>query len=557
MKFQWWYFIVGAVLAGLFFRVIYLNSLPLSVYWDEVSLGYDAYAISQTGRDHHDNEWPFPAFFSYGDYKPAGYFYLLVPFVKVLGLEAWVVRLPSALAGTSMIIAISWLSYYFLKTSSLDNLEHDQARLAAQLAAWITALSPWAIQFSRGGWEVNVATALVTWGIVCWLSVSKSKSWMMKVVAIALLAAAAYTYHAARVVSPILLGVLFINDFPIHKKKLWGEWFLQSMIWFISLAFLLIPLLIQLKEPAVQKRFAETSLLADGKAVLLSNEWKELAHNSWWAKAIYHRWVVSSWLVMENASLHFSPQFLFLSGDSNLRHGTTATGIFYLTDVVWIICGFLGLSKLRKKRALVLCAWIMAGVLPPAITTAAPHALRFLLAMPAMICLLTIGVLQLFTVFQHKYRTVLIGVFVLLLLANFTYFWRYYTKIYAVQSAQNWQYGYQQLVPVIARYRKEYPEQNIYFTREQGRPAMYYWFYTKTDPRVVQAVKNAPQDQGEFLEFDHIFFINSVNEAKDGLVVSSVKGYEQLHKENAIITDVQTVNDALQKPLWKVYQLQR
>ena len=88
-----WIVILAAVL-----RLSFLGSVPLSLNWDEVSMGYTAYSLGLTGRD----EWgePLPIFFrSYGEWKSAVYIYLLVPLIKIFGMSAWVVRLPSALMG--------------------------------------------------------------------------------------------------------------------------------------------------------------------------------------------------------------------------------------------------------------------------------------------------------------------------------------------------------------------------------------------------------------------------------------------------------------------------
>ena len=46
------FFIIIAVLAFVL-RFYKLGYVPLSLSWDEVSLGYNAYSILTTGRDEH------------------------------------------------------------------------------------------------------------------------------------------------------------------------------------------------------------------------------------------------------------------------------------------------------------------------------------------------------------------------------------------------------------------------------------------------------------------------------------------------------------------------
>ncbi|MEK7504094.1 MAG: glycosyltransferase family 39 protein, partial [Patescibacteria group bacterium] len=97
---------------------------------DEAALGYNAYSLLTTGRDEHGHAWPINLE-SFGDFKPAGYAYMLIPFVKVLGLTELAVRLPSALFGILGVLGI------YLLTKELFN------RQTGQLAALMLAISPW------------------------------------------------------------------------------------------------------------------------------------------------------------------------------------------------------------------------------------------------------------------------------------------------------------------------------------------------------------------------------------------------------------------------------
>ncbi|KKU78425.1 MAG: Glycosyl transferase family 39, partial [Candidatus Amesbacteria bacterium GW2011_GWA2_47_70] len=76
-------------------RLYKLSSYPAGLNADEAALGYNAYSLMLTGRDEHGHPWPVNLE-SFGDFKPAGYAYLLIPFIKVFGLTELAVRLPSA-----------------------------------------------------------------------------------------------------------------------------------------------------------------------------------------------------------------------------------------------------------------------------------------------------------------------------------------------------------------------------------------------------------------------------------------------------------------------------
>src|SRR3989344_6701054 len=87
------------VLAAIL-RFWHVTQTPPALYWDEVSLGYNAYSILKTARDEHGKFLPLTNFGAFGDYKPPAYIYATVPSIAVFGLNEFAVRFPSALFGT-------------------------------------------------------------------------------------------------------------------------------------------------------------------------------------------------------------------------------------------------------------------------------------------------------------------------------------------------------------------------------------------------------------------------------------------------------------------------
>src|SRR3989338_9030786 len=102
------------VLLGFFLRTWKLGSNPPGFYWDEVSLGWNAYSVLKTGFDEHGRFLPIDTFFAFGDYKPPLYIYAAVPSIWLFGLNEFAVRAPSAVAGTLLIV----VTYFLAKTFS-------------------------------------------------------------------------------------------------------------------------------------------------------------------------------------------------------------------------------------------------------------------------------------------------------------------------------------------------------------------------------------------------------------------------------------------------------
>lgn len=494
-KNKFWLLFGLIMILATFVRFYGVTQFPPSPYWEEVALGYDAYSILKTGRDHHNNPLPLVAFESFGDWKPSLYFYTLVPFIAVFGLNTLAVRLPAMLSGLTIVVGVGILARY-LKSKPTNQ---DQLQLMAMA---VTAVAPWAIQFSRAGWEANLATALILWGIVCFLQALKhqQKQLLYLLLGAGLLALSMYAYHAARIIAPLLglgLGMTWL--------KLDESW--SRLVWPGLLALLIAgPILMALGRNTTNQRFAETSLFSDLSVIELSNQRQEQAGHTWMSRIVYHRYLLYGREVFNHFLDHFELDFLFVSGDRNPRHSVQYVGTFYHFEAILLLLGFYALFKHQAEYRYFLIWWLVWGIFPAALTKTTPHALRILPTLPVWMILITLGIKEGFNLLK-RYQKLLVLVIVLLYAIELTMFWRFYARIYPVKYADEWQFGYQAMIEDIAAYRQAHPDKIIQVSRDKGRPAMYYWFYTQTDPHEVQAAnESVEKDQGEFLEFKNLRF---------------------------------------------------
>ena len=156
-------FILIMVLAfGL--RIFKLGQNPPSLYWDEASLGYNAYSIATSLHDEHGEFLPLARFIAFGDYKPPGYVYAIVPWSYLFGLNEFSVRLPSMIAGFLMVVIT-----YFLTLKLFQKVK------MALLSSFILAISPWALQFSRAAFEANLAAFFNLTAVYFFFSSHKKK----------------------------------------------------------------------------------------------------------------------------------------------------------------------------------------------------------------------------------------------------------------------------------------------------------------------------------------------------------------------------------------------
>ena len=144
------FLLVLILVISVVLRFFNLSSNPPSLNWDETSIGYNAYSILKTGKDEYGNFLPIE-FRSFDDYKPPVYVYLTVPSISVFGLTEFGVRFPAALFGVLSVIV-----FYLLLGQVLQKKEGNVRDAVPLIGAFLLAISPWHLQFSRAAYEGNI-----------------------------------------------------------------------------------------------------------------------------------------------------------------------------------------------------------------------------------------------------------------------------------------------------------------------------------------------------------------------------------------------------------------
>jgi 4-amino-4-deoxy-L-arabinose transferase-like glycosyltransferase len=90
-------------------RVYKITTIPSSVYWDEASIGYNAFAITTDLKDEWGNFLPLH-FRAFGEFKLPVYIYSVASFVKLFGLNEYSVRLPAVIYSLGTLFVVYLLS---------------------------------------------------------------------------------------------------------------------------------------------------------------------------------------------------------------------------------------------------------------------------------------------------------------------------------------------------------------------------------------------------------------------------------------------------------------
>ncbi len=474
--------IVIIVLAA-FLRFWNLGQNPPALYWDEASLGYNAYSILTAGKDEHGEYLPVTRFIAFGDYKPPGYIYATVPFIALLGLTEFSIRSASALAGTLTVLVTYLLAKLIFKKNHWSLHIGQWSVSLAVIAAFLLAVSPWHLQFSRGAFEANVATLFSTAGIYFFLRGIKNGKYLLPSAILFVLSM--YTFNTHRVFVPLLvlgLSLLYRKYLSAHLR-----WIIASAIVGLIILSPLIPFMVSREG---KLRFEEVTIFNNLEPIEVANNRIEQEGNSFLARLQHNRRLQFARDFALHYVDHFKGSFLFISGDVNPRLGTRENGVLYPIELPLLIIGIYVLLRRKRETALLLFLWILIGLIPAGTARETPHALRTLNILPAPQILVAIGIVSGCSWIKQKrlYLSVLIISYSLLI----TSYLHTYHSHYPRQWAASWQYGYKQLVQEVTKIEDDYDK--IFITRTYGRPYIYFLLYQQYDPEAYWTQRNAERD---------------------------------------------------------------
>lgn len=498
------------LLFSLLFRVVNLENFPAGLNADEAAIGYNAWSLIQTGKDEHGVSWP-SVFRSFDDYKPAVYFYLVLPFVYFLGLTVEAVRLPSAILGT--------LSVWFVYQLAL--LFYKQKKIPSLLVTLIFSLSPWALHFSRGGWEVNAALTFILAGIYFFFQSFKTpKLFFLFPIFFSL---SLYTYHSARIISPLLaltLIALFAKKLiRIHKTS-------KAIIFGLVLGVLVsLPLASQMLSKEGQSRFSGVSVFSDSGPLWQALELRRSHDNQLYTRLVHNKYLSYSLRFIENYLSHLSPRFLFITGDEIARSKVPGTGQFFSFLAPFYLFGIYYLLKQKTKLSRFILVWFFVSPLAASLTFQSPHALRsHNMVVPVSFVIIS-GFWGLVSSLKHRWFTV--SSFVLLTLYFFAVYLHNYYYVYPRQLPYAWQYGFDQIANFVKNNGDNYDK--IVITDRYDQPYILLAFFLQYPPeKMQQNIVMTPRDKFGFstvrklekYEFKTINFAEDIK-TKNTLIISA------------------------------------
>jgi 4-amino-4-deoxy-L-arabinose transferase-like glycosyltransferase len=449
--------IIIILLFAAFLRLTNLKSAPVSLFSDEVDAGYQATLLNKCQSDYFGNKYPFHLH-SFADYRTPFYIYSIAFIQNFTQDKELAVRIPAAIFGILVCLAIYLLSLKITKSTTIS-----------LVSLFLASISPWLISYSRVGFEVTGMLFCLILGIYFLL---KDKYYL----SILLMAFSAYFYSTAKLFIVLLAISMIIINFNKYKKIK-----LKQII--LILLFTLIIGLPYIKDTVQGKsgfRFSYINIFSDPtnsteidykrfEDALITNPNQIGVKTSLESKIFHNKITQISNKFISNYLSSFSTEFLFLKGDSNLRHGT-GLGYLFPFELFLLIMGIFALRK--NKHFSFLLSYLLLSPVSYALTrdSASAHGTRLIIMAPILIIFISAGIVEI----SKRYKK---AIFILIILYAFffgNYIHNYY-RHYPLQSAKQWHFGIKEALGESKKLENNY--QKIIYSNRYESFLPFFLFY--------------------------------------------------------------------------------
>ncbi len=345
------------ILLAIVLRVYNINSVPSGIYPDEANNGTNAY----DAQLNNDYQWFYPD----NNGREGLYINMIALFFKLSGVSIFTLKLTSIIMGVLTVVGVYLLS---------RELFISKPKLAL-IASYLTAVSFWAINFSRIAFRAIMMLPILTFSFYFIFRGLRTKKWWDFAIAGFIFGLGFHTYIAFRI-APLLLVVLFFLLLLQYGKKLFTNHWKHAIIFIIFMIISSLPIFYTLySHPEfVNSRTSDVSVFANNNGNL------PLALTQ----------TITKSLLMFN-----------VYGDQNWRHGFPPyptlepfTGLMFLSGIllsaiIFFVYLYRRFAKKTHNRKLVthglLLAWFFGFLAPEFLTNEGlPHSLRSIGVLPVV-----------------------------------------------------------------------------------------------------------------------------------------------------------------------------
>lgn len=505
------------LLFGLFLgytRFVNLNSLPPSLFSDEVDAQYQAFTFNHLKTDYFGNKFPIH-FHSFADWRTPLTIYSTAFIQFILpGSTDISVRLSSAVFGIGFAIIMSLFIYKAVSPVS------------GAISLLFLSFSPWLIHYSRTGFEATGMLFCLSLNLLFFYQFTQKHRPLNLCLSIISLILSTYFYSTAK----LFVIFMFLLELIIWRSEIIK---IKTKNIFKILAICLVVALPLLRDTLWNRtgfRFSYISIFSNpqiGKNIdylryqdILIDHPQEIGVATPFSSKIFHNRLQYLWQnFYQNYVSSFSTDFLLLKGDSNLRQGFSDLGLIYPLDLILLLLGlFISFKNNKNRLSWFFLILLLLSPIPFSLTrdSTGPHATRLILFLIPF----TYFISQIGLIISKRLLIPLATLYFVF----FLNFWHYYSLHYPQISARFWHTGIKETILQTGLY----PNTDIYFSNDPEPILPFFLFYSHYLPpkgtSVTQNINHLETDffDGSLLD-QHFYFghLNWSSPPPSGLIVTT------------------------------------
>ncbi len=448
------------IVLGCLVRSIGISSYPMGLNVDEASSGYEAFSILNFGIDRNGNS--FPVFLeAWGSGQNVLYSYLMIPFVKLLGLNIISTRLPMVLLG-----CLSLFIWYKL----LDKIENKKFAI---IGLAFLVICPWHIMKSRWGLESNIFPDLILYAIFFLvLFMQKEKACYFYIASI-ILGITGYAYGTSYFFLPIFCMILYIYLLYTKKAK-----FKNILISFLIILIIALPIMLYVVVNTFDLQEFKIGIFTVPK--LPVNRYEEQTS-------------LFSGNLLENVIRNFvnGITILLLQNDGLIWNNIPGFGMFYIISLPLTLIGLFDNFKNRNKYKDLFNIWFIVAFFLLFVFKEVNINRINILIFP-LVYYTALGINMIFKTYK-KFFIVIIFIYSVLFIS--------FMGTYFLKQEKN--YVFVDNIEQVIKYVDDLEVKDIYMEYAFKEPYIYVLYYTQTNPyEFVKTVKYF--DDTKIGRFDNI-----------------------------------------------------
>lgn len=398
------------LILGLLFvfatRVLLLNKFPIGITHDELNYFIAAKSLLWT---HTFAPGTAPAIFP----NKLSNFTVTIAEVPAIIFAL----LPSRYMGAILSVLMAWAVYLLARKLT-------GSRKTAYISLFLVAINPWSFLMGRTMFEVNFFVTFFLWGFYILLNNSRWKIFL----ALPLYLLGFFSYIGGQISFYLFIILTLVHHFFSNKQNRLHTGKYLLFAGFFSLVFIFY-IFTALHNQSYLARGGELYLPTNTEIANSVNNERLLAIPSRINNLFINKVTIYARGFFEKYFNTFSPNFLFLNGETRAAFSLQKHGTMYLIDFVFLMLGLSALySKSKRNWLFIVCAIAIGAITTGLNIVEFSYAQRAGLIYPFLIILVGVGISNL-----PRFRIVLglVGIIYLISFVNMLHLYFYQFSVYA------------------------------------------------------------------------------------------------------------------------------